>query len=167
MWNVPAWRDWIVRLFDLCLSQGHHPRVFRNAEVIVIPKPGKDDLSNPKNWRPISLLSVLGKGIERLVARRLAFWALKAGVTSPQHLGALPGRSAVDLVECLVHDIENAWANKKVCTLATVDIESAFDGVQPGRLAVRLREQGWPSPLVKWAASFASEKHARFRLDDL
>ncbi|KAL5604161.1 uncharacterized protein BROUX77_004347 [Berkeleyomyces rouxiae] len=166
VWNVVPWRRWIVCLTNLCLSLGHHPLVFRKAEVIVIPKPNKDDLTDPKNWRPISLLPTLGKGIERLVARRLAFWALKSRVTAPEHFGALPGRAATDLVECLVHDVKDAWAMKNVCTLATVDVEGAFDSVQPGRLAVRMREQGWPDPLVRWAATFASGRFARFRLDD-
>lgn len=50
----------------------------------------------------------------------------------------------MDLVECLVHDVEKALDMKQVCTLATFDVGSAFDSIQPGRLSVRLREQGWP-----------------------
>ncbi|KAI1003170.1 hypothetical protein K3495_g5036 [Podosphaera aphanis] len=142
IWTVHTWRSWIVHLYNLCLTVGHHPSIFRRAEVVVIPKPHKDDLSNPANWRPISLLPVLGKGLERLLARRFAFWALSNRIISPTQFGALPGRSAVDLVECLVHDDEKAWESNQVCTLATLDIQSAFDSVQPGRLSVRLREQG-------------------------
>lgn len=106
---------------------------------MVIPKPLKDDLSDPANWRPISLLPALGKGLERLVARRLAFWTLSSRIISPTQFGALPGRSAMDLVECLVHDVEKAWEGKQVCTLVTLDVQSAFDSIQPGRLAARLR----------------------------
>ncbi|KAI0998058.1 hypothetical protein K3495_g10131 [Podosphaera aphanis] len=166
IWTVHTWRSWIVHLYNLCLTVGHHPSIFRRAEVVVIPKPHKDDLSNPANWRPISLLPVLGKGLERLLARRFAFWALSNRIISPMQFGALPGKSAVDLVECLVHDVEKAWESNQVCTLATIDIQSAFDSVQPGRLSVRLREQGWPLPYVNWAASFASRRKARLRVDD-
>ncbi|KAI0995243.1 hypothetical protein K3495_g12938 [Podosphaera aphanis] len=167
VWEVNTWRTWIVNLYSLCLTFGHHPSVFRRSEVVVIPKLYKDDLTNPANWRPISLLPVLGKGLERLFTRRFAFWALSSCVISPTQLGALPGRSAMDLVECLVHDVEKACDMKQVCTLATLDVESAFDSIQPGRLSVRLREQGWPVPYVNWAASFASDRKARLQVDDL
>lgn len=166
VWGVDSWRSWIVHLYSLCLAYGHHPSIFRRAEVVIIPKPHKDDLTNPANWRPISLLPALGKGLERLIARRLAFWALSNRVISPTQFGALPGRSAMDLVECLVHDVEKAWEAKQVCTLATLDIQSAFDSIQPGRLFVRLREQGWPSAYANWAASFASHRKARLRVDE-
>ena len=72
----------------------------------------------------------------------------------------------MDLVECIVHDIEKAWDAKQDCTLATLDVESAFDGVQPGRLSARLREQGRSLPYVNWAASFASCRKARLRVDN-
>ncbi|KAI0999065.1 hypothetical protein K3495_g9128 [Podosphaera aphanis] len=72
----------------------------------------------------------------------------------------------MDLIECLVHDVEKAWEGKQVCSLATLDVESAFDSIQPGRLSVRLREQGWPLQYVNWAASFASGRKARLRVDD-
>ncbi|KAI1004129.1 hypothetical protein K3495_g4078 [Podosphaera aphanis] len=138
VWGVDTWRSWIVHLYRLCLEYGHHPSIFRRVEVVVIPKPHKDDLTNPANWRPISLLPVLGKGTERLFARRFASWALSNRIISPTHFGALPARSVMDLVECLVHDVEKAWETKQVCTLATLNIQIAFDSVQPGRLRSRV-----------------------------
>ncbi|RKL19988.1 hypothetical protein BFJ72_g15127 [Fusarium proliferatum] len=62
----------VRRLFERCLSIGHHPKPFKEAEVVMIAKPGRRDLTSPRAWRPISLLSCLGKGLERLIARRLA-----------------------------------------------------------------------------------------------
>ncbi|KAI0998679.1 hypothetical protein K3495_g9515 [Podosphaera aphanis] len=165
VWGVDTWRSWIVHLYRLFLVHGHHPNAFRRAEVVVIPKPHKDDLTDPANWRPISLLPVLGKGLKRLLARRFAFWALANRIISPTQFGALPGRSAMDFVGCLVHDVEKAWETKHVCTLATLDVQSAFDSILPGRLSSRLREQGWPEPYVNWAASFASCREARLRVD--
>ncbi|RKK51756.1 hypothetical protein BFJ69_g17922, partial [Fusarium oxysporum] len=55
----------VRRLFEGCLAIGYHPKPFRAAEVVIIAKPGRRDLTNPRAWRPISLLSCLGKGLER------------------------------------------------------------------------------------------------------
>ncbi|RKK33449.1 hypothetical protein BFJ69_g18733, partial [Fusarium oxysporum] len=139
----------VRRLFEGCLAIGHHPKPFRAAEVVMIAKPGRRDLTNPRAWRPISLLSCLGKGLERLVARRLAWACIHHGVLHPQQAGALPKRSATDLVAALVHDIEEAFARKKVATLVTMDIQGAFDTVLRNRLILRLREQGWPEHLAR------------------
>jgi hypothetical protein len=73
----------IRRLFERCLTIGHHPEPFRQAEVVMIAKPGRRDLTTPRAWRPVSLLSCLGKGLERLIARRLAWAAIHYRVLHP------------------------------------------------------------------------------------
>ncbi|KAJ0127863.1 putative zinc-binding oxidoreductase [Fusarium oxysporum f. sp. albedinis] len=110
-------------------------------------------------WRPISLLSCLGKGLERLIARRLAWADVHNSVL-------LPKRAATDLVTALIHDMEEAFARKKVATLATMDIQGAFDTVMRNRLVLRLREQGWPYHLARWAESFMEDRSARARYQD-
>ncbi|RKK50820.1 hypothetical protein BFJ69_g18007, partial [Fusarium oxysporum] len=156
----------VCRLFEGCLSAGYHPKPFKEAEVVMIAKPGRRDLTEPRAWRPILLLSCLGKGLERLIARRLAWAAVYYSVLHPQQAGALPKRSATDLVTALIHDIEEAFACKKVATLVTMDIQGAFDTVMRNRLVLRLREQGWPDYLARWAGSFMSGRSARVRYQD-
>ncbi|POS87986.1 hypothetical protein EPUL_000225 [Erysiphe pulchra] len=56
----------ITHLFNKCAVIGVHPRSFRRAEIDILPKPGKRDRNLPKSYCPISLLSWLGKGLERL-----------------------------------------------------------------------------------------------------
>ncbi|RYC77063.1 hypothetical protein BFJ63_vAg20063, partial [Fusarium oxysporum f. sp. narcissi] len=156
----------VRRLFERCLTIGHHPKPFKEAEVVMIAKPGRRDLTSPRAWRPVSLLSCLGKGLERLIARRLAWAAVHYSVLHPQQAGALPKRSATDLVTALVHDIEEAFARKKVATLVTMDVQGAFDTVMRNRLVLRLREQGWPNHLARWAGSFMGGRSARVRYQD-
>ncbi|KAF4955931.1 hypothetical protein FSARC_11710 [Fusarium sarcochroum] len=127
------------RLYERCLIAGHHPKLFKEAEV----------------------LSYISKGLERLVARRLAWATIHYNVLHSQQAGALLKRSATDLVTALIHDIEEAFARKKVVTLVTTDIQGAFDTVMRNRLVLRLREQGWPDHLAKWAESFMEDRSTR------
>lgn len=106
------------QLFQGCLRVGHHPACFKIAEVVMLKKLGKKDYTETRSWRPIALLSCLSKGLEKLVARRIARVALIHGIISPQQAGALPKRSAADLVACLIHEIELALANKKTASHA-------------------------------------------------
>lgn len=111
VWDIIG--EHVRRLYEGCLVVGHHPQAFCEAEVVMITKAGKRDPSTPRAWRPISLLSCLGKGLERPLARRLAWASVHYEVLHPQQAGALPKRSAVDLVAALVCDIEEAFAHSK------------------------------------------------------
>ncbi|KAI0996688.1 hypothetical protein K3495_g11494 [Podosphaera aphanis] len=147
----------IQDLYQSCIDSGHHPKCFRTAIVTMIGKPNKADMTSPRSYRPIALLSVLGKGLERLIAKRMSWISIKYKVLAAQQFGALPKRSSVDLTTCLTHDVETALAKGLTATLATLDIKGAFDTVLPGRLIKRLREQGWPAHLCNWISSFVSE----------
>ena len=143
----PLIKDKARLLFQGCLRLGHHPTCFRQVILAIIQKPNKADRSSPRAYRPIALLSVLGKGLERLIARNMAWIAVTYKVLASQQFGALPLCSAVDLTTCLTHDVEEALNQGHITSLLTLDVKGAFDTVLPGRLVRRLREQGWPDNL--------------------
>jgi hypothetical protein len=161
----PLIKSPVTALFHACLELGHHPACFRTAILAILSKPNKPDRANPQSYQPIALLSVLGKGLERLIARQISWIAVKHKVIAKQQFGALPLRSAVDLTTCLTHDVEVALNSKLTASLLTLDVKGAFDGVLPSRLVRRLREQGWPNNLVHWIASFATNRKVHIRLD--
>lgn len=70
----------VTDLFRLCDLQGLHPNAFKKASIIILPKTGNRNKALPKSYRPIALLSCLGKGLERLMARRLSFLALSQNI---------------------------------------------------------------------------------------
>ncbi|CEJ91365.1 hypothetical protein VHEMI07083 [[Torrubiella] hemipterigena] len=160
----PSIGDAVTLLYNGCFQLGYHPTVFKSAEVVMIPKPNKRDLSNPSAWRPISLLPCLSKGLERVLARRIAYMAVIHDIIPPELAGALPRRSAVDIVSSLVFDIESkVFKNHLVATLVTMDVKGTFDAVLRNRLTQRLHRQGWPLNLIRWVHSFMSRRMALAR----
>ncbi|CBF84167.1 hypothetical protein AN2711.2 [Aspergillus nidulans FGSC A4] len=115
----------------------------------MLPKPGKRDYTQLNTWRPISLLSTLGKGLERLLAQQMAVRAIQADLLAPCHFGALPGWSAIDLVQVLVHRVEEAFQQGKDASLLLLDMKGAFDAVIHQRLLSHLRLQGWHKGLLQ------------------
>ncbi|RAL58059.1 hypothetical protein DID88_009667 [Monilinia fructigena] len=158
-------RAFIRDFFQKCLELSHFPSEWKLAEVVMLPKIGKKDRSSVRSWRPIALLSCIGKGLERLVARRISWAAIHYGVISPQHGGALPKRSAVDLVASFVYDVESAFAQGKEVTLVTLDVQGAFDALLPRRLLERMRKQGWPGKLLRLIGSFLADRKVMVRLE--
>ncbi|KAI1001300.1 hypothetical protein K3495_g6896 [Podosphaera aphanis] len=131
----------VYSLFDRCFSHDHHPICIRQAVLIMLQKLNKTDLSSPRSYRPIALLSVLGEGLERLNAKRIAWIAVRNKITTTQQFGALPGRSAIDLTTCLTHVVERALSEERTASMLTLDVKGAFDAVL-GRIVRRMREQG-------------------------
>ncbi|KAJ2900039.1 RNA-directed DNA polymerase from transposon X-element [Zalerion maritima] len=162
----PGIKEHVRRLFQACMEIGYHLRPFRTAEVVMLRKPNKKDLTTPRSWRPIALLFCIGKGLERLVARRIASTALTHKVISPQQAGALPTRSATDLIACVTHEIEHSLENRHTATMMTLDVQGAFDATLRKRLMLRMLQQGWPTNLVRFVGSFMEERRARIRLED-
>ena len=155
----------IHKIFSACLRFNHFPALWKQAEIAMLPKVGKKDKSSIRSWRPIALLSCLGKGFERLIAQRISWTALTSGLLSPQHAGALPKRSATDLTAALTHDIQLALAHKKVATMVTLDVQGAFDALLPRRLLERMMKQGWPVTLLELIRSFLTNRQIRVRLE--
>jgi hypothetical protein len=86
----PYLKKHVSILFQTCIKLGYHPSCFRTAVLAILSKPNKADKSSPRAYRPIALLSVLGKGLERLLAKRMSWIAIKHRVLAPQQFGALP-----------------------------------------------------------------------------
>ena len=149
-------------LFQACLNLEYFPTPFKVAEVVLLPKPGRD-LTSSKGWRPISLLSCLGKGLERLVAKRISWLAIQHKAVPPQLFGALPRCSVVDLVSCVIHDAEAAMRSNKVTAIVTLDIQGAFDAVLQNQLLARIQSQGWPSFLCRWDKSYLTQRRVLVR----
>lgn len=152
-------------LFSRCLALDYFPQTWKLAEVAMLPKVGKKDKTSVRSWRPIALLSCISKGLERVIAKRVAWTALTSGILSPQHGGALPKRSAMDLVAAFTHDVESAMALGMEVTMITMDVQGAFDALLAKRLLARMTRQGWPLPLLRLVRSFLTDRKVRVRLE--
>ena len=155
----------IHALFSRCLALSYFPQPWKLAEVTMLPKTGKKDKTSVRSWRPIALLSCISKGLERTIARRVAWTALTSGILSPQHGGALPKRSAMDLVAAFTHEIETAFTTRQHATMITMDVQGAFDALLANRLLARMTNQGWPLSLLCLVQSFLTGRKVRVRLE--
>ena len=60
----------LTGLFNNCIAAGKIPKSWKTTNLVLIPKPGKD-LESPSTYRPICLLSEVGKLFERVIAIRM------------------------------------------------------------------------------------------------
>lgn len=74
-------------IFNACLDLGHCPKHFKSSITVVLRKPGKEDYSQAKAYRPVALLNTIGKIFDLIIARRISYAAETHGLLPQTHLG--------------------------------------------------------------------------------
>ena len=78
--------DILLQIFNLSLSSGVCPQIWRNAIIIPLLKAGKQ-ASQLESFRPISLTSCVVKLLERMIGERLYHFAESQGWFSSLQAG--------------------------------------------------------------------------------
>lgn len=140
-----------THLFEACFRLGYHPSEFKKANTIVLRKPQKDDYSEPKSYRPIALLSTLGKALEAVVAKRLSDFAEDYQLLPSEQIGARRNRSTTTALETIVNTVHTVWdcGRDNVASLLSLDVAGAFDNVSHERLIYNLRSKGIPGIIIR------------------
>ena len=94
--------------------------------MVAVPKPGKDK-SDPSSYRPIRLTLQVGKLMECLVKRRLEHLLQRKGVLNPFQSGFRKGRSTLDNLARLHHDVTAAKNRGRYVLAIFLDLQAAFD----------------------------------------
>jgi hypothetical protein len=163
-WAFASRPQVFTHLFNLCLTQGAHP--WKEAKVVVIPKPSRPDYSAPKAYRPIALLECLGKLLEKVVARRIMDDSNHFGLIDQHQLGSRDYHCAVDAALCVVHNIEACRLARRAGALLLFDISGFFDNIHTGRALHLLSLMGFPPEVVQWTSSFLAPRNTRLAFNN-
>lgn len=158
---LPVLAPVITVLYNSCLVQGIFPSTWKVANVIAVPKGNGKDKSDPKSYRPISLLPVLGKVLEKLVCGRLRDHLERHAPLSVRQFGFMPKRSAEDAIHALLAEISGATA--KFVVVVFLDIRGAFDNAWWPSILAALRRRDTPPQLYELVKDFLSGRRAVIR----
>ncbi|OJT07610.1 hypothetical protein TRAPUB_1516, partial [Trametes pubescens] len=155
------------QLFNACIEKAFWPAQFKEAVSVIIPKPKKDDYSRLKAYRPVVLLSCLGKLCEKVLAARLHFEGQKWGAFHPAQFGGTKQHSTVDAGMMLVHRIRQGWARGLDTSVLAFDVAQFYPSVNHRMLLGILRKQGFSTTLVKFLGQYLSGRSTAYRWDVL
>lgn len=147
----------ITKIFNGCIKIGYFPSSFKLAKVIPIPKPCKD-LKLPASYRPINLLSCLGKLFERIIYARINAFVIENNIVAEEQFGFRSQHSTTHHVKRVVNYVKNNKRSRRSTGLILLDIEKAFDSVWHDGLIYKLNSYGIPKYLLKLIKSFVSDR---------
>ena len=145
-----------------CLQTGIVPQEWKDAEVVPLHKSSpKDDLDN---YRGVSLLSHLGKIMERIILSRiLKFVGRMPGCIPEEQFGFMPGRGTADAI--MISRLVSASAEKTRQPLfkAYIDLQKAYDTVSREVLEEVLKRRGLPGKIIGLVMAFHANALATVR----
>ena len=121
--------------------------------------------STAKNYRPVSLLSVISKVFEKLVNNRIVDQLQKCGLFSNFQYGFRSSRSTAVLLTGVSHRIARAFNRSGATRPVALDISKAFDRIWHAGLLHKLKFYGISGEIFGLISSFLSNSRLKVVLD--
>lgn len=118
----------LVHLFQSVLRTGYVPSAWKHAEIVMIPKPGKDP-KTVKGYRPISLLPSIGKLFDKIATYKIRDKLMSLGWFMAEQSGFLRLHGCPDHLYRLSRDGAEAMQDGEETTVVSLDVEAAFDTI--------------------------------------
>ena len=148
----------IASAINDCLEHSVFPDSFKTANLVLIPKPGKTDYKSPKNFRPVSLLPIVSKILERVILEHLEV-EIGSHLSTHQH-GFRAGKSTTTALVSIENWIEdNSGVNK---ALIAIDFSGAFDRADHAMIVQQLQEWKVAVPLISMIEDYLQDRRIRY-----
>ena len=138
------------------------PDVCKVAIVTPIHKEG--DVTDPGNYRPISILPILGKTIEYFVNNQLTQYLDDKGFICKHQYGFRKDHSTTYLMLDLFDKIYTSKNRNKQPGIVFLDIKKAFDTVSHTILLAKLKHYGITGIALEWFRSFLSDRMQKTKI---
>ena len=149
----------LCKLFRKSLSLNKFLSNWKIANVIPIYK--KDDRTDPKNYRPVSLLSIIGKVFERIVYKHVHNFLLENQFITSAQSGFTAGDSTINQLVDIYNSFCKALDEGKEIRAVFCDISKAFDRVWHKGLLYKLRTAGISGNLLFWFQDYLTNRKQR------
>ena len=153
----------LTYVFNLCITKSTFPNAFKIAKVIPLYKSG--DSSNPSNYRPISIVSVLAKPLEKHINKHLLLHLDKYNLLHPSQSGFRKKHSCQTALTSLVEQWLSNINNDEFNGVIFVDFKKAFDVIDRNLLLRKLALYGMSDCVMDLLSSYLSNRQQCVSVD--
>ena len=143
-------------IMNRSINEGSIPASWKHAIVTPVFKSGSK--SDTSNYRPISVLPVFAKILEKAVHKMIYNFLLQHKLLSSYQSGFRPlhstATSLIDITNTILHNIDKG----KLTGLAFLDLSQAFDTLDHELLLIKLADFGLSKSSVNWFNAYLTNR---------
>ena len=132
---------YITAIYNGCLRSGTFPTRWKKAKILPITKPGKESSEEVSKFRPISLLNIGGKVLEKVLINRINHHIFSKGFMNKNQYGFTPKKGTIDAVMEIKEIFKEGLAAGELIALVSLDVKALL--MQRGGRDIERSESLW------------------------
>ena len=148
---VPA----VCHILNLSISANKFPTKWKIAKVVPLYK-GKGSKLEPKNYRPVAILPILSKVLERAMFQQLVSYMDNNEFFNPNHHAYRSFHSTTTAMLQMYTTWLDAIEEGDMAAVCMIDMSAAFDVVDTDLLLQKLKLYGFDRNAIQWIWSYLS-----------
>ena len=152
-------------IFRGCIDTGIYPDTWKKSNIVPVHKKGDKQIVN--NYRPVSLLPICSKILEKIIFDSIMRFLNKNKLLSDAQSGFRPSDSCEYQLLSIVHDIYKSFDCNPPLEVRGIflDISKAFDRVWHDGLIYKIKSFGISDTPLKLIENFLSNRYQRVVLN--
>ena len=153
----------VTHIVNLSIQQATFPSLYKLAKVIPLLK--KEDPLEAKNYRPVAILCILSKVIERAIFLQIVEFMNTNNFFHPNHHGFRAGHSTSTAMIQMYDTWVQAVDKGELAGVCMLDMSAAFDVVDHGILMSKLKLYGFDEMALRWMENYLSGRSQAVYID--
>ena len=153
---LPVLAPTLTALFNKSITTKVFPTNWKDSFILPINK--VKNPSEPSDYRPISLLSILSKVFEKIVSWQIISYLTANNLFDPFQSGFLPHHSTETTLTKLTDDIRSGINDELITLLVLFDFSKAFDRVSHKLLLNKMHSFGFSLATIEWFESYLTNR---------
>ena len=146
----------LTHVINLSISTKIFPGLWKKSKVIPLLK--KDDVLNPKNYRPVAIIPIFSKVLERVIFNQMVSYVTENNLIHPNHHAYRANHNTTTALLQLYDVWLDSLESREMAGVCFLDMSAAFDIVDHPILLKKLKLYGFDSGMIDWVSSYLTDR---------